>query len=363
MQNWFVAAGASAALFLIGCTSKTTYYRVHPTNLVEAVYASGTLRTADQYRVFAPVQGILSRLHVAVGDSVSSGMVLFEVKSDDPTIRLRSAEEALRFAQLMADTIASPQLGELRAQQESTRIRYELDSSYFERIRTAYAAGAVPAAEYDRAYATMVSSRAAYQAARARYMAAQTTARNQLLQAQRQFELAKTTLDNFRVTAAVSGRVLTKYRSVGEQVTTQQPVLLLGRSNERYLDIYCDIADAHRLRLGAQVLYTLDAYPDSIFTATVTTIYPAVDVSTQSIHLEARCQSAPPLLLTDIAVQANIIVAQRQKTLAIPRRAVGTDSTVVLRSGERRRVRLGIRSLEFVEVLSGLADGDEVVVP
>lgn len=302
-------------------------------------------------------------LPVAVGDSVSSGSLLFEVKSDDPQVRLRSAAEALGYAEQMADTLSSPQLAELRAQRESARIRYELDSSYFERIRTAYASNAVAVADYDRARSAMVSSRAAYQAAHARYNAACVAAQNQLDQARRQYELARTTLENFRITSLVSGRVLAKYRNVGELVTVQQPVLLLGRGDQRYLDIYCDVADAHRLRIGATVLYTLDAYPDSIFTATVTTIYPAIDAATQSIHVEARCTTAPPLLLTDIAVQANIIVAQRKGVLAIPRRAVQPDSTVVLRSGERRRVQLGIGSLEYVEVTSGLADGDEVAVP
>ena len=45
-------------------------------------------------------------LPVAVGDSVSSGSLLFEVKSDDPQLRLRSAAEALRYAEQMADTLS-----------------------------------------------------------------------------------------------------------------------------------------------------------------------------------------------------------------------------------------------------------------
>jgi len=52
-------------------------------------------------------------------------------------------------------------------------------------------------------------------------------------------------------------------------MTTQQPVLLVGRADQRYLDLYRDVADAHRLHVGARVLYTLDAYPKSIFTARV----------------------------------------------------------------------------------------------
>lgn len=267
MKCWIATVCVCALIG--GCTSKTTYYRVHPTHLVEAVYASGILRTADQYRVFSPVQGILTRMYVSVGDSIRSGTVVFEVKSDDPLVRLRSAEGALRFAEQMADTLTSPQLAELRAQLESTRERYHLDSTTYERIRIAYASGAIAPIEYDRAYNGMLSSRAAFQAARARYAAAVTTARNQLQQARRQFELAKTTLDNFRVTSVLSGRVLAKYRTIGELVTPQQPVLLVGRADQRYLDLYCDVADAHRLHVGTHVLYTLDAYPKSIFTAHV----------------------------------------------------------------------------------------------
>ncbi|MCX7929843.1 MAG: efflux RND transporter periplasmic adaptor subunit [Chlorobi bacterium] len=361
MYHWRAAVGLCC--LLLGCTSKEHYYRVHPTDLVEAVYASGVLRTADEYRVFSPVQGVLTRLYVSVGDSVERGTLLFEVKSDEPLVRLRSAEEFLNYAQQMADTLTSPQLAELRAQRESARVRYELDSSYFDRIRIAYTAGAIAVADYDRARATMTSSRTAYFAARERYAAAIASSRNQLQQAMRQYELARTSLDNFRVTAVVSGRVLARYRSVGEMLTTQAAILAIGRSDERYLDLYCDVADAYRLREGQTVLYTLEAYPDSIFTARVTTIYPAIDATTQSIHVEARCHSAPPRLVTDIPIQANIIIAQRPNALAIPRRAVHPDTTVVLRSGERRKVRLGIRSLEYVEVTDGLGNGDEVVLP
>lgn len=361
MDRWRALVGLCC--LLLGCSSKDRYYVVHPTELVEAVYASGTLRAADEYRVFSPVQGILARLHVSVGDSIEQGALLFEVKSDDPLVRLRSAEESLRYAQQMADTLSSPQLAELRAQQESARARYELDSSYFERIRRAYDAGAIPAADYERARATMIASRTAFIAARERYRSAVVNARNQLQQALRQYELARTSLENFRVTAIVSGRVLARYRNVGELLTSQTAVLAIGRSGERYLDLYCDIADAHRLREGQDVLYTLDAYPDSIFTATVTTIYPAIDAATQSIHLEARCATAPPRLLTDIPIQANIIVARRHHALAVPRHAVFPDTTVALRSGERRKVTLGIRSLEYVEITAGLRDGDQVLLP
>lgn len=218
-------------------------------------------------------------------------------------------------------------------------------------------------ADYDRARSAMVSSRAAYQAAHARYNAACVAAQNQLDQARRQYELARTTLENFRITSLVSGRVLGKYRNVGELVTVQQPVLLLGRGDQRYLDIYCDVADAHRLRIGATVLYTLDAYPDSIFTATVTTIYPAIDAATQSIHVEARCTTAPPAPVDRHCRPSQHHRCPAQGCTGDPRRAVQPDSTVVLRSGERRRVQLGIGSLEYVEVTSGLADGDEVAVP
>ena len=147
------------------------------------------------------------------------------------------------------------------------------------------------------------------------------------------------------------------YKEVGESVNAQQPLALLGDMNNFVLRLVVDASDINRIKLGQRVQYTIDAYPDSIFYATVAKIFPVLDNESQSFRIDAQCDGVPIVPFVGTQVQANIIIAHRDNALVIPRSYITNSSEVSVKDGSNVRVVKvisGISNLEFVEIVSGI---------
>ena len=123
-----------------------------------------------------------------------------------------------------------------------------------------------------------------------------------------------------------------------------------------------------QLQLGSAAKIDIDAYPQHSFDGKVDFIYPTLNSATRT--LQVRIQVANPKTMLKPAMFANVQLAagKDDKVLAIPTSAVidsGTRQVVLVRLSEGRfeprSVSLGGRSHDYVEVLSGITQGEQVV--
>ena len=100
-------------------------------------------------------------------------------------------------------------------------------------------------------------------------------------------------------------------------------------------------------------------------------IAPSVDAQRGAIEVKfALEQQAPAFLREDMTLSVEVETGQRARALVLPLRALRTQASVesatvlVVDAGRarERKVRLGLRTLSAVEVLEGLAEGDEVLL-
>jgi Cu(I)/Ag(I) efflux system membrane fusion protein len=119
----------------------------------------------------------------------------------------------------------------------------------------------------------------------------------------------------------------------------------------------------------------VNAYPDKALNAAVTTIYPTLNEQTRSVAVRLELPNPGGLLKPGMFAQVELPVGAHSKVLTIPLSAVidsGTRQTVLVQLDSMqaaavagrfapREVRLGARSANFVEVLQGLKDGEQVV--
>jgi multidrug efflux pump subunit AcrA (membrane-fusion protein) len=75
-------------------------------------------------------------------------------------------------------------------------------------------------------------------------------------------------------------------------------------------------------------------------------------------------ENPPDNLMVGMTGEMNIITGTHQNVLLVPTRALLVDQALVVNGGivQRRTVNVGFRTLDFSEALSGLADGDHVIV-
>jgi RND family efflux transporter MFP subunit len=129
--------------------------------------------------------------------------------------------------------------------------------------------------------------------------------------------------------------------------------------------------DIGAVKLGARATVKINAYPDKAFTAALTYIYPTLNAETRTVPVRLELANPGGLLKPGMFAQLELAVGAKSKVLTVPVSAVidsGARQMLLVQVGkaedgrfEPREVKLGARSENYLEVLSGLREGELVV--
>lgn len=137
--------------------------------------------------------------------------------------------------------------------------------------------------------------------------------------------------------------------------------------------VMADVAeqDIAAVKTGARATVRINAYPDKAFTAALTTIYPTLNAETRTVPVRLELANPGGLLKPGMFAQLELAVGAKAKVLTVPVSAVidsGARQMLLVQVGEAsegrfepREVKLGARSENYLEVLSGLREGEPVV--
>ena len=87
-----------------------------------------------------------------------------------------------------------------------------------------------------------------------------------------------------------------------------------------------------------------------------------MNAKSQSFEVEAVFDEKPDQLYPGLSAEVNIVIAQKDKALLIPLSCIDKNNVVKTKDGDVT-VKTGLRNLEFVEVLEGLTDQSEILMP
>jgi RND family efflux transporter MFP subunit len=137
--------------------------------------------------------------------------------------------------------------------------------------------------------------------------------------------------------------------------------------------VLADVAeqDIAAVKVGARATVKINAYPDKSFTAALTTIYPTLNAETRTVPVRLELANPGGLLKPGMFAQLELAAGANAKVLTVPVSAVidsGARQMLLVQVGEPsagrfepREVKLGARSENYLEVLSGLREGEMVV--
>lgn len=338
---------------------------MHPEfrELSAAVYASGSLVTASEYKAVSSVDGYLSETKVTEGDTVDAGQLLFVVSN-----QIRSAREASARA-MVQETYPitgpnAPTLRELRGQLALAQTQVAQDSLMFERYKRLFETNVVSAVNYERYSLAYQSSLRNYQNLKERVAQESLRGNLQMRQAENQLQVANAESNSGRVSSFAHGVVYTIYKQVGDLVSSNQPLALIG-AGPLIARLQVDEDDLKKIYIGQKVLLSMDAIPNQVFAARVHKIYPYLDPAAQTFRVDALFDSPPPTETYGLNIEANIVTADKKRVLTLPRQAVQKGDTVWVRgtAGETRPVQIvrGIADDAWVEVKSGV-DEQAIVI-
>jgi RND family efflux transporter MFP subunit len=309
--------------------------RIEPTFVIHVrAQNAGFIRLADPY----------SNGRAAIGRPVEKGE-LFATIADEATARqLKQAQSDLQAARRRAE-LPLPSSEPLKVAEDTVQ-----------RLERLSSLSNVPAVDYQKAKSDVTRLRGQLEAER--------------IERDRNIESLETALKkleaqmkNTEIRSPMDG-LLTAMKVVDGELVAEGNELFTVSSQQNYVRGEVNEEDIGEVKIGMKALVQVYAFRGRQFSARVSAIIPTADPETQRYTVVLELQDPPENLLGGMTGEMNIIVGEHENALLLPTRALLVDQALVVKAGmvRSRTVKAGYRTLDFTEAISGVAEGDHVVI-
>ncbi len=307
-------------------------FEVKRQKISEKLQYTGVIEAWKKINITPDSGGKIAKIYVDEGDMVREGQLLAELDTRAIRLQLEQAEAALAVAEA----------------------NYKDAKRNMERMERLIEEKAVSDQQYEKI-------KLAYEGAEA-----------QLQQAKAAVNLARHNLDVSLMKAPFSGVVASKNAEVGDVInpmmgafSPNSGVLTLMDFSRVKIEIDVSPQEIVRIKRGQIALLSVDSYPDRVFEGKVTIVNLTAEPLSRKFKVEAQTDNRELLLRPNTFGEVTLEVSTHENALVIPQTAVLENHIVFLardNKAERREVTLGLQNAELVEVLSGVEEGDSVIV-
>ncbi len=417
---WFTAILIAVSIVLIhwnrGAVKNSYTFAVVDRGTIEStVMTSGNLNAVITVQVGSQVSGNIIALHADFNTKVKKGQLVAEI---DPAPFQAALDQAAAVVAAANAAVATAQANRSKAEADLAAASAQVASQQANLAKAQSAADFAKVANdrrqmmvkdgstsvedadtskaaWEQAAASVAAAQAAITAAQASEKSAQdevSVTERQLDQAQavvHQDEAvlaqARLNLSHTKILAPVDGTVESRNMDVGQTVAAsfQAPTIFLIAQDltKMQVDTNVDEADIGRVQLGQKTTFTVDAWPGRIFRGVVQQIRQA-PINVQNVityDVVVQVSNEDLALVPGMTANVTISVARSQGALRLSKAALryrpsGADSKSSARNGSQTvyqrgedgnpapvRISSGISDANFVEVLSGLKEGDRII--
>ncbi len=308
-----LAAGAAAAQDNKTEVVPVEAAKVLAAPLSEQVTAIGTILSDEAVTISSEIPGRLEEVHFQEGQPVEKGAALFTLDDSVYRAQLADAEAKLKLAE------------------QTHKRTSQLFSSKYATAQSA-----------DETASNLAVSTAAV-------------------------ELARVQLDKARIAAPFAGIVGLRKVSAGEYITAGQPLVNLEAIDPVKADFRVPEKFLPAIRVGQSIRIKVDAFPDDSFEGKVYAIDPRLDVSGRSLLVRAVVPNTDQRLRPGLFARVTVLLELKEAALSVPEQAIVPqgDSQFVFKIVDGKvkltKVVIGTRREGRVEIVDGLAAGDQVV--
>ncbi len=283
-------------------------------SITQTTPLSGRITPVDEVAIVPLASGQVTAVYAEVGDYVSAGSILFEIDK-----------------------------GQIATTYNQAKAAYELAATTYNNMEELYAEGAVSKSDYD-------------------------SARVQYISAQESFNAAAEAYSYYSVTSPISGYVTSMSVSVGSVAGQSMAASVADTSA---LEISTAVSEylASLIHVGDEVNVYVTSLGDEPYKGTITAFSPAPAMGTLTYPVTISLDNEKGELMSGMFAEVELITDEAENTICIPSDAVilkDSKSVAVVLDSERIprycEVSTGIDNGSYVQILSGINEGDVVVV-
>jgi RND family efflux transporter MFP subunit len=286
----------------------------------------GNLAAHDEAVVAAQVAGQIERSYVDVGDRTTAGQRMALIDTTAYQVLVRQSAATLARATARAENVGQ----NLKRVEQLTKDRI------------------APASELDQALADAGQARADVQVAQAADA------------------MARLNLERSQVKAPFDGAVAERIAGVGDYVAIGAPIVKLVKTDPLRLRVQVPERESPAVRVGQVVRISVEG-DSAVHSGRIARVAPALRENDRVLQVEADVPNHGGLR-AGLFARAQIVIAEKDQGLTVPPAALvtfaGLEKVVLVKGGRaiERTVVTGRRGDGWIEILSGLAAGDEVAL-
>ena len=296
-------AAALALIFLVVINAKANGVKyetrkVRRCTITEVVEASGTINPVNTVSVGSTVSGLIKEIYVDFNSVVKKGQILAQI---DPANFQASVDQA------------TAQINNAQANLANTQTVMEMSKKTYNRYKNLYAKNFIAKSELDQAESDYYANLAKVNSAKA-----------QISQAQATYNTAMTNLGYTKIIAPVDGTIISREIDLGQPVAAsfQAPQLFTIAQDLTNMQIEVNVseADIGKVKVGQDVTYTLDGYPDTDFKGKVTQvrISPTTVSNVVTYVVIVDVHNEDLKLIPGMTANVSIITDQKENVLCVP---------------------------------------------
>ena len=347
-------------IFFFSCKSKVEKIKPSVESISESIYASGIVKSKNQYQAFASVNGIIEHIFVVEGDSVKIGDAILSISNQTQHLNKENAELAAAFSDINAN---QGKLNEARQFIELSLNKMKNDSVMLFRQRNLWQQQVGSKVELEQRELAYQNSKTTYASSVVKYNDLKRQLDFNSSQSHKNLLISSKLESDYTLKSEIDGVVYSLNKSKGEIVGLQTPLAIIGDAKKFLLEMQVDEYDILKIKKGLSVIVTMDSYKGKIFEAVVTKINPIMNERSKTFLVEAAFIQQPEVLYPNISFEANIVIQSKNKAVLIPRNYLLNDSIVVKSNGDKVIVKTGLKDYQKIEIISGISADDELVKP
>ena len=388
-KRWVVISIVFLAVMTTSCGKKEEAAIEKPTTVqgvkIETIKSSpvtedyeavGTIRSKTTSVLSSKTVGNILAVHVREGDRVRIGQLLIEIDDRDSRAQLQKAQAGLREVQDAQEEI-DQNIRAAESAKEAAEAGRSLAAATFKRYNTLLEQKSVSPQEFDEVQAKLKVAEAEVDRAE-RMLQALKAKKSQVLaktdQVKADITSTQVYVDYGRILSPINGIVTSKQAEIGLLAAPGVPLLTLEDNSSYRLEVSVEDSMLKKIRLDTPVLISIDTLGPQKFSSRVTEVVPVSDPGSRSFTVKIdlfvgrRGSVGQPDLRSGLFGKAHFPIGQKQ-ILKVPQKAILQSGQLVgvftVDSSNTLRLRLiktGKQYGDQMEVLSGLNDGDRIVV-
>ncbi len=392
-RRLFIWGGIGAALVLLiavgvfaatrGGTKidPTKLAKVEKGDLAKSVVATGKVTPITKVEVKSKASGIVKKLLVEYGDKVKQGQLLAQLDKVEIEAQVAQSRAALEAAQA---NLNSSQADFERSKVDAEGPDVPVLKRAYDRAQGMAKDGVVSASALDDAeknYEMALNKQNVAKAQITVLRAKIAQSKAQVAQDEANLKQLEEQLSYTDITSPITGIVLSRDVEMGDAVSSilvlgssATLVMTLGDTSEVYVKGKVDESDIGKVYLGQPARIKVESFKDKTFTGKVTKISPMGVEKDNVTTFEVRVSIQNPggELKAEMTANAEIILDEHKNVLQIPEGAIIYDKdkkasveipNPKMKDGKQKiAVNIGISNGAKTEVLSGLKEGQEVVL-